>query len=67
MSALPSKYYLKARDPKHAALVSGVVFLDLRSPWVWLKKESGRDLRDNFTVEVVKEVYYGSNLTVDFT
>lgn len=65
--ALPAKYYLKAKDPKHAALVAGVVFLDFRSPWRWLAKESGRDLRDKFTVEEVKVVYYGSNLESDFT
>ncbi|AGH62730.1 hypothetical protein D305_gp53 [Pseudomonas phage UFV-P2] len=67
MSALPSKYYLKAKDPKFAALTAGVVFLDMRSPWRWLAIESGRDLREHFTVEVVKEVYFGSNLESDFT
>lgn len=66
MSHLPSKYYLKAKDPAKAAFVQGVIFLDQRSPWEWLRRESGRDLSEHFTVEIVKEVYYGSNLVVDF-
>ncbi|UMO76454.1 hypothetical protein DNAM_260 [Pseudomonas phage BroderSalsa] len=66
MSSLPSKYYLKAKDPAKAAFVQGVIFSDLLSPFEWLKRESGRDLSEHFTVEVVKEVYFPSNLSVDF-
>lgn len=63
---LPSRYYLKAKDPAKAHFTQGVVFTDIRSPWAWLERTSGRDLSEHFTLEVVDEVYYGSNLLVDF-
>lgn len=63
---LPSKYYLKAVDPKFAAMTQGVVFSDIRTPWAWLFRQAKRDVSKQFTLEVVDEVYYGSNLLVDF-
>lgn len=60
---MPSQYYLKAKDPSKAALVQGVVFLDERSPWRWLREESGRDLSEHFTLEVIKVVYFPSNIS----
>lgn len=59
---LPSKYYLKAKDRDKAAFTQGVIFIDRTTPWEWLQKETGRDLRDHFTLEEVKEVYYASHV-----
>lgn len=65
--ALPSKYYLKAKDPARAAFTQGVIFSSERSGFEWLRRVSGRtDLEKHFTVEVVKEVYFPSNLVTDF-
>ena len=55
----PTKYYLKAKEAKYAALVQGKVFLDWNSPWEWLSTVTSRaDAKDFFTVEPIEEVYY---------
>lgn len=65
---LPSKYYLKAKDPKYALLVQGKVFLCQRSPWLWLETKTSReDVREQFTVEKVDEVYFAVKGALDFT
>ena len=59
MSALPTKYYLKALDPKHALLVQGMVFLCENSPWDWLATMTqSPKAREAFTVEPIEEVYF---------
>lgn len=58
---LPTKYFLKANDPKYALLVQGKVFLCQQSPWDWLSTMTKRtDVREHFTVEPVEEIYFAS-------
>lgn len=55
----PTKYYLKAKDPKYALLVQGKVFLSEATPWEWLSTMTKReDVRDHFEVEPVEEIYF---------
>lgn len=54
---LPTKYYLKAKDRDKAVFTQGVIFIDIYTPWEWLKATTGRDLREHFTLEEVQEVY----------
>lgn len=64
---LPSKYYLKATEPKYALLVQGKVFLCQRSPWEWLATQTSReDVRELFTVEEVEEIYVAVKGALDF-
>ena len=62
---LPSQYYLKAKDPAKASFTQGVIFRDRQTPFEWLRKTSGRDLSENFTVEEVTIEYY-PNCSHDF-
>lgn len=58
---LPTKYYLRALDPKHALLVQGKVFLCEQSPWDWLSTVTkSPKVREAFVVEPVEEIYFAS-------
>lgn len=66
--SLPSKYYLKATDPKYALLVQGKVFWCQQSPWDWLATVTSRaDVRDCFTVEPVEEIYFANTRNLRFS
>lgn len=64
---LPSEYYLAAKDPKHAVMTAGKVFLDPRSALRWLFDQAKRDVSHLFEVKEIEKIYYGSNLKTDFT